>query len=74
MHNLAWPSVLVRSVLNLPGALGIVDAKLIPKLVEKLKIELEEMKELILDTLHFCMRVDATSALNAGLMPVLKVL
>lgn len=59
--------------MKITGALGIVDAKLIPKLVEKLKVELEEMKELILDTLHFCMHVDAESALEAGIMPVLKV-
>lgn len=54
------------------GAQGIVNANLIPKLVEKLKIELDEVKELILDTLHFCMHVDAESALKAGIMPVLK--
>lgn len=55
------------------GAQGIVDAKLVPKLVNKLKIELDEIKELILNSLHFCMHVDPESALNAGVMPVLKV-
>nr|CAB3265808.1 ARM37 radial spoke protein [Phallusia mammillata] len=53
------------------GAIGVVEAKLIPKLVKKLESELDEIKELILDTLHFCMRVDAQTALQSGIMPVL---
>nr|XP_018670222.1 radial spoke protein ARM37 isoform X1 [Ciona intestinalis] len=56
------------------GAAGIVSANLIPKLVNKLKIEIDEIKELILDTLHFCMRVDAENALKSGVMPVLTEL
>ncbi|CAK8697009.1 radial spoke head 14 homolog [Clavelina lepadiformis] len=65
----------IKMVSEIPsGALGIVDGKLIPCLVEKLKQELDEIKHFILDTLHFCMRVDAESALNSGIMPVLKAL
>ncbi|CAH1787094.1 unnamed protein product [Owenia fusiformis] len=52
------------------GAEGIVNAKLVAKLVDKLKTEHDEIKELILDTLHFCMRVDTTNALNANAMQV----
>lgn len=50
------------------GAAGIVEAKLVVILVAKLLTELDEIKELILDTLHFCMRVDTTSALQSGAM------
>lgn len=53
-----------------PGAAGIVAANLVPKLVEKLQAEVDEIKELILDTLHFCMRVDTDHALDAGAMEV----
>lgn len=47
------------------GADGIVQLKLIKKMVDKLKDELDEIKELILDTLHFCMQVDTDQALDA---------
>ena len=53
-----------------PGAEGIVNAKLIPKLVEKLKTEHDEIKELILDSLHFCMRVNTEDALTSQGMEV----
>jgi len=53
-----------------PGAEGIVSGKLVPKLVEKLKTELDEIKDLILDTLHFCMRVDTSAALESEGMEV----
>ena len=36
----------------------------------KLQAEVDEIKELILDTLHFCMRVDTDHALGAGAMEV----
>ncbi|KAH3884813.1 radial spoke head 14 homolog [Dreissena polymorpha] len=52
------------------GASGIVEADLIGTLVSKLKSEVDEIKLLILDTLHFCMRVDTTKALNADAMTV----
>ncbi|BFZ04131.1 hypothetical protein BsWGS_07170 [Bradybaena similaris] len=57
-----------------PGAASIVEAQLISPLVEKLQTELDEIKELILDTLHFCIRVDIQSALEAGAMPVITML
>lgn len=53
-----------------PGAEGIVNAKLVPNLVNKLREEHDEIKELILDTLHFCMRVDTTAALANKAMEV----
>ena len=52
------------------GARGIVKANLIAKLVEKLKTETDEIKELVLDTLHYCMKVDTEQALAAGGMEV----
>jgi len=65
----------IRMLSEIPsGAAGIVNAQLIPTLVNKLANELEDMQKLILDTLHFCMLVDAQSALKAGLMDVLKSL
>ncbi|XP_043925748.1 radial spoke head 14 homolog [Protopterus annectens] len=54
------------------GAAGVVEAGLVPTLVEKLKTELEDIAELILDTLHFCLRIDTIQALNAGAVSVLK--
>lgn len=51
-----------------PGAEGIVTAKLIPVLVKKLSLELEQIKVCILDTLHYCMRVDTEEALKANAM------
>ncbi|XP_013387310.1 radial spoke head 14 homolog [Lingula anatina] len=55
---------------TMTGAEGIVEANLVPVLVEKLKTEHDEIKELILDTLHFCMRVDTAHALRAEAMQV----
>lgn len=54
------------------GAAGIVQADLIGTLVMKLKSELDEIKKLILDTLHFCMRVDTEKALKAKAMDEFK--
>ncbi|XP_077866991.1 radial spoke head 14 homolog [Saccoglossus kowalevskii] len=52
------------------GAGGVVEAGLIPKLVDKLKTEVDEIKEYILDTLHYCMRVEQIQALQSGAMEV----
>ncbi|XP_031555319.1 radial spoke head 14 homolog [Actinia tenebrosa] len=51
-----------------PGTDGIVEAKLIPVLVKKLLGEEDEIKELILDTLHYCMRIETSDALNNDAM------
>lgn len=51
-----------------PGTEGVVDAKLVPVLVEKLLKEEDEIKELILDTLHYCMTIETQSALDSGAM------
>ena len=62
----------VEMLSELPfGAEGIVNLKLIKTLVEKLKNEIEPIKELILDTLHFCMfSVDTQQALDAKALTV----
>lgn len=52
------------------GAEGIVKLNLIETLVNKLKTELDEIKELILDTLHFCMQVDTKQALDSKALAV----
>ncbi|CAG5115190.1 unnamed protein product [Candidula unifasciata] len=57
-----------------PGAASIVEAQLILPLVEKLQKELDEIKELILDTLHFCIQEDIPSALEARAMQVITML
>ncbi|NWX31350.1 RSP14 protein, partial [Notiomystis cincta] len=54
------------------GAGGVLRAGLIPPLVLKLKTELEEIQELILDTLSNCLRVEVSEALAAGALTVLK--
>ncbi|XP_041079479.1 radial spoke head 14 homolog [Polyodon spathula] len=54
------------------GAVGLVEAGLIPRLVFKLTSELEEIQELILDTLHFCLCVDTSEALATETVSVLK--
>ena len=40
-----------------------MNAKLVPKLVKKLKMEHDDIKEFILDTLHFCLLVNTDDAL-----------
>jgi len=52
------------------GADAIIQQNLVKTLVEKLKTELDEIKEIILDTLHFCMKVDTKQALEAKAMSV----
>lgn len=54
------------------GAVGILHAGLIPLLVFKLKTELDEIQELILDTLSNCLRVEASEALATGAITILK--
>ena len=56
------------------GAEGLVVSKLVPKLVTKLPDELDEIKELILDELHFCMVIDTTDALATEGMETLTAL
>lgn len=52
------------------GAEAIVELRLIERLVERLKHEIDEIVELILDTLHFCMFVDTRQALQSKAMSV----
>lgn len=54
------------------GAGAVLRAGLIPSLVLKLKTELDEIQELILDTLSNCLRVEVSEALEAGVISVLK--
>lgn len=56
------------------AAIGILDARLVPILIDKLRTELDEIKELILDTLHFVMKVDLRDALDNQAMEVLTSL
>jgi len=52
------------------GAEGLVQSKLVPKLVTLLPGELDEIKILILDELHFCMSIDTTDALDTEGMEI----
>jgi len=52
------------------GAEGVVAAGLIPKLIEKVKSEFDEIKEYILDSLHFCLRLNTQDALESNGMDV----
>ncbi|NXL91373.1 RSP14 protein, partial [Alectura lathami] len=54
------------------GAAEILRARLIPLLVLKLKTELDEIQEIILGTLSNCLRVEASEALAAGAITILK--
>ncbi|XP_006640228.1 radial spoke head 14 homolog isoform X2 [Lepisosteus oculatus] len=54
------------------GALSVVDAGLVPRLVLKLQEECEEVQELILDTLTACLRVDALAALASDAVLALR--
>ncbi|XP_048581464.1 radial spoke head 14 homolog [Nematostella vectensis] len=49
-----------------PGTDGVVEANLLPILVGKLLEEQDEIKELILDTLHYCMRVETKQVLDSN--------
>lgn len=52
------------------GADAIIRLHLIKTLIEKLKSELDEIKVIILETLHFCMKIDTQQALDAKAMSV----
>ncbi|NWU80593.1 RSP14 protein, partial [Onychorhynchus coronatus] len=54
------------------GAAGVLQAGLIPPLVLKLQTELEEILELILDTLSNCLRMEVSEALATGAVAALK--
>uniref|UniRef100_A0A8D0HGU6 Radial spoke head 14 homolog n=1 Tax=Sphenodon punctatus TaxID=8508 RepID=A0A8D0HGU6_SPHPU len=62
----------VPSVSAPAGAVGIVESSLVPSLVLKLKTELDDIQELILDTLSGCLRVEAFEALASGGVHILK--
>lgn len=53
-----------------PGPEGVVNAQLIPVLVNKLMDEEDEIKEIILDTLHFCMKINTAEALKSNAMEI----
>ncbi|NXD85401.1 RSP14 protein, partial [Halcyon senegalensis] len=54
------------------GAVDIICARLIPLLVFKLETESDEIQELILSTLSNCLHLEASEALAAGAVTVLK--
>ncbi|NXS09804.1 RSP14 protein, partial [Neodrepanis coruscans] len=54
------------------GAVGVLQAGLIPQLVLKLKTELDDILELILDTLSNCLHVEISEALATGAIAILK--
>ncbi|NXF81900.1 RSP14 protein, partial [Sclerurus mexicanus] len=54
------------------GAAGVLQAGLVPPLVLKLKTEMDEILELILDTLSNCLRMEVSEALATGAVAVLK--
>ncbi|NWH74684.1 RSP14 protein, partial [Piaya cayana] len=64
--------VLERMAKSPGGAVAILHAGLIPLLISKLKTEPDGIQELILDALSNCLHVDATEALAAGAVPILK--
>ncbi|XP_028909718.1 radial spoke head 14 homolog isoform X1 [Ornithorhynchus anatinus] len=67
LHNIFW------MVAQLPaGAEGIVENRLIPALVKKLRMEMEEIQELILETLYSCLQVNAFEALESGAVLILR--
>jgi len=53
-----------------PGPMGIVECDLVPVLIKKLSVEDYEIQLLILDTLHRCIRIDFTQALEHNGMAV----
>ncbi|MBN3306908.1 radial spoke head 14 homolog [Amia ocellicauda] len=56
-----------------PGALGVLEAGLVPRLVLRLSKEGEAVQELILTTLGSCLRVDALPALASDGVSALRV-
>lgn len=59
-------------VWSVPGAASMVSMGLVPRLVTKIPVELEDIRELVLATLTCCMRLDATPALASDAVSVLK--
>ncbi|RDD44693.1 Radial spoke head 14-like protein [Trichoplax sp. H2] len=57
-----------------PGPEGVINARLIESLVSKLKIEEDDIREVILDTLHSCMFIDTDQALEASAMSAFTML
>jgi len=53
-----------------PGPMGIAECHLVPVLIKKLSVEDYEIQLLILDTLHRCVRIDFTEALEHNGMAV----
>lgn len=56
------------------GAHNLVELRLVDTLLKKLISELDEIKELILNTIHFCLMVDVEQALAADAMSTLTSL
>ncbi|XP_072357183.1 radial spoke head 14 homolog [Scyliorhinus torazame] len=54
------------------GATAVIYAGLVPELITKLRTELDEIQELILKTLHYCLLVDTKQALDYEGISVLK--
>ncbi|KAF7694835.1 radial spoke head 14 homolog [Silurus meridionalis] len=54
------------------GVTSICSLGLVPRLVMKIPVECENIRELILSTLSGCMRLDARPALASDAVPVLK--
>ncbi|XP_062855616.1 radial spoke head 14 homolog [Trichomycterus rosablanca] len=54
------------------GAASMVSMGLVPRLVTKVPVEREDIRELVLSTLTCCMRLDAMPALTSDAIPVLK--
>ncbi|CAF2998566.1 unnamed protein product [Rotaria socialis] len=57
-----------------PGAQNLIEIHLVDTLLKKLISELDEIKELILNTIHFCLMVDVEQALAADAMSTLTSL
>ncbi|KAH0625518.1 hypothetical protein JD844_015064 [Phrynosoma platyrhinos] len=63
---------LIALIASSAGAVGIVESGLVPSLVLKLRTELEEIQELILETLTGTLRVEAFEALATGAVSIFK--
>ncbi|CAF0974035.1 unnamed protein product [Rotaria sordida] len=57
-----------------PGAQNLIELRLVDTLLKKLVSELDEIKELILNTIHFCLMIDVEQALAADAMSTLTSL
>lgn len=54
------------------GAVCMMSLGLVPRLVMKVSVECENIRELVLSTLTGCMRLDALPALASDAVPILK--